>query len=632
MSVDLFNAKFYRAANHDLAGLNDTAARSHFQTYGLNEGRAFSPLVDLNFYRASSSDLSSFSYRQAFEHLQNHGVREGRRFSQFVDLNFYRLNNRDLAGFNNEQSFAHLQNHGVGEGRRFSQFVDLNFYRASNRDLAGFNNEQILEHLQNYGVREGRRFSQFVDLDFYRRVNADLASFNSLQLLEHFGNYGLSEGRSFSVAFNVNFYRNTYADLAALGNQQLYQHFQLNGLNEGRRSSASFNIQFYRANNSDLSGMNNQQAYNHFVLYGQQEGRAGALPDLQWNRNFGYLTARSVATDSAGNAYVLGESNYNAVLIRYDSTGRQVWTQILSSSDSISTSGIAIDNANNIYITGETYGVVSGQTSAGRSDYWLAKYDISGSRQWVRQFGTARSDYSRNVAVDTSGNVYLTGYTSYSSSDDDGWVVKLDSNGTQQWRRALETSTSYSSITNGVAVDSSGNVYVTGYTNTSLVSGQSNAGLQDAYVASYTSNGTQRWVRQFGSSSNDYSSAMAIDSSGNLYIAGDTYGSLQGTNVGSADAWLARYDSSGNRIWLQQFGTSRSEETTSLTVDRTGNVYLSGFSRNSGSTPNDPWVTKYKSNGSRLWFLTTNFGEDVAVNGIGDIYVVGTEVNKYSQN
>jgi hypothetical protein len=67
-----------------LRGLNDAQALSHFQQFGLNEGRKFSPFVDINFYHASNSDLASFSNKEAFEHLQNYGVAEGRKFSPHI--------------------------------------------------------------------------------------------------------------------------------------------------------------------------------------------------------------------------------------------------------------------------------------------------------------------------------------------------------------------------------------------------------------------------------------------------------------------------------------------------------------------------------------------------------------------
>lgn len=279
MPVNLFDANFYRAANPDLAGLDDAQALSHFQTYGLNEGRAFSPFADLNFYRSNNPDLASFNNQQLYEHLQNYGVAEGRRFSLLVDVNFYRALHSDLASFNNEQAFWHLQNFGLGEGRRFSQFVDLNFYRASYSDLAGFNNSQALQHLKIYGFNEGRQFSQFFNINYYRANNPDLvaAGLNGSQLLEHFQTYGLSEGRQFSEPLDINYYRSVNFDLVAAGlnNQQLYDHFQLYGLGEGRASSPFFNVSYYLANNFDLRALsfNNFQAYDHFVLFGSQEER-----------------------------------------------------------------------------------------------------------------------------------------------------------------------------------------------------------------------------------------------------------------------------------------------------------------------------------------------------------------------
>ena len=240
----LFDANFYRAANRDLASLNDVQALSHFQTYGLSEGRAFSPFVDLNFYRASNSDLANlgFSNRQLFDHLQNYGVKEGRTFSPLVDLNFYRAYNTDLMQVlnNNEQLFEHLRNWGVQEGRRFSTFVDLNYYRASNNDLATqFNNRQLFEHLANYGVAEGRRFSVSFDSNYYRSVNSDLASLSNSQLLDHFERYGLSEGRASSLYFNARSYLDYNSDLKALGfnQQQAQQHFEIYGYREGRFGS-----------------------------------------------------------------------------------------------------------------------------------------------------------------------------------------------------------------------------------------------------------------------------------------------------------------------------------------------------------------------------------------------------------
>ena len=243
MAVNLFDANFYRVANSDLRRFTDAQAWSHFQNNGLNEGRTFSPFVELNFYRASNPDLANFDNHQLFNHLQNSGVAEGRRFSPFVDISYYRANNYDLAESNNEELFEHLQAYGVREERRFSPFVDLNLYRGANSDLLtrNFDNRQLLEHLVKNGLAEGRRYSLTFDSNYYLRANPDLAPHNQnhRQRLEHFELYGLGEGRTSSENFDVRYYMDSNPDLRAAGfnHQMALQHFDVYGHGEGRQSS-----------------------------------------------------------------------------------------------------------------------------------------------------------------------------------------------------------------------------------------------------------------------------------------------------------------------------------------------------------------------------------------------------------
>ena len=241
MSISLFDANFYRSANSDLASYSDAQAFAHFQRWGIDEGRQFSPYVNLNFYRSNNSDLASFSNRQLLDHLQTYGVQEERQFSEFVDLSFYRSNNNDLRAFNGEQLLTHLQQWGVNEGRRFSHFVDLSFYRSRNQDLSSFNFQQALTHLEIYGLREGRQFSPAFEVGYYRNLNSDLAAigFNNLQLLQHFETYGVDEGRISAAGFNSKVYLANNADLKAAGfsHRQAFQHFVVSGYGEGRPGS-----------------------------------------------------------------------------------------------------------------------------------------------------------------------------------------------------------------------------------------------------------------------------------------------------------------------------------------------------------------------------------------------------------
>ena len=158
---NVFDASFYSAANPDLAkaGLTtDAQLLSHFQAYGLNEHRQFSPLVDLSFYRASYSDLANFTDSQLLNHLENYGVAEGRIFSPLFDLDYYRANNSDLASLNKEQLFNHLESYGVAEGREFSRIFNADYYKSHNPDLsaAKLNDTQLLDHFELYGIKEGR--------------------------------------------------------------------------------------------------------------------------------------------------------------------------------------------------------------------------------------------------------------------------------------------------------------------------------------------------------------------------------------------------------------------------------------------------------------------------------------------
>lgn len=247
MAVSLFDVNFYRTANSDLAGFNDAQASAHFLNNGLNEGRLFSPFVNLGFYRSSNPDLATFNNRQLFEHLSDRGVAEGRIFSPFVDLTYYLTVNPDVSFLfqgDRERAFDHLQTNGLAEERLFSQFVNLSIYRIVNRDLRSFTDRQALEHLQLFGLREGRLFDDTVNLNIYLNANPDIAQAfggDRFLTLQHLELRGLNENRTFSQYFNINFYRANNPDLAAanLSGRQLFNHFESNGIYFEQRQGRS---------------------------------------------------------------------------------------------------------------------------------------------------------------------------------------------------------------------------------------------------------------------------------------------------------------------------------------------------------------------------------------------------------
>ncbi|HAX79448.1 MAG TPA: hypothetical protein DCY88_27380 [Cyanobacteria bacterium UBA11372] len=199
MKFNLFDAAYYRAVNPDLAaaGLKtDRQLFAHFKNFGIYQGRAFSPFVDLKYYRENNPDLVAAGLKknfQLYEHLQNIGLGEGRKFSPWVDLDFYLAANPDLERAftgDRKRSFEHLQTIGIDEGRRFSLTFEPTYYRQVNPDLAAanLNNRQLLQHFQLYGLDQGRSASEFFDLPFYRKINPDLvaAGLNNRELFQHF--------------------------------------------------------------------------------------------------------------------------------------------------------------------------------------------------------------------------------------------------------------------------------------------------------------------------------------------------------------------------------------------------------------------------------------------------------------
>lgn len=120
MTVNIFDADYYRLVNPDLQQFTDEQASQHWQNFGQDENRRFSPIVDLDFYRANNPDLAAAGLttnREIVAHIEEYGIREGRNFSEGLDLAFYQANNNDLANLTFEQLFEHYRTFGVNEGR-----------------------------------------------------------------------------------------------------------------------------------------------------------------------------------------------------------------------------------------------------------------------------------------------------------------------------------------------------------------------------------------------------------------------------------------------------------------------------------------------------------------------------------
>jgi len=332
-----------------------------------------------------------------------------------------------------------------------------------------------------------------------------------------------------------------------------------------------------------------------------------------------YITGRTDGTFSGASANA-STGTYDAYLAKYDSNGNRQWVNMLGSTPSTTydySQGVAIDSNNNVYITGHTSGTFSGASanaSTGTPDAYLAKYDSNGNKQWVKMLGSTLSDFSTGVAIDSNNNVYITGSTygrfpdasanAGAANTPDAYLAKYDSNGNRQWVKMLGSNKDDNS--NGVAIDSNNNVYITGSTNGTFPDASANAGGSDAYLAKYDSNGNRQWVKMLGSSSGDNSTGVAIDSNNNVYITGYTFGRFPdaSANAGTADtsdAYLAKYDSNGNKQWVKMLGSTLSDFSQGVAIDSNNNVYITGYtegtfpsaSANASTGTPDAYLAKY---------------------------------------
>ena len=293
-------------------------------------------------------------------------------------------------------------------------------------------------------------------------------------------------------------------------------------------------------------------------------------------------------------------------LVKYNSSGTKQWTKQLGTSSGEWGDSVTSDSSGNIYVTGDTRGGLDGNTSSGGGDIFLVKYNSSGTKQWIKQLGTSDFDKGYDVTTDSSGNIYVTGDTrggldeNTSSGSFDIFLVKYNSSGTKQWTKQLGTSSSDGGV--GVTTDSSGNIYVTGYTSGGL-DGNTSAGSSDIFLVKYNSSGTKQWTQQLGTSADDWAFGVTVDSSNNIYVTGETQGGLDGnTNSGNSDIFLVKYNSSGTKQWTKQLGTSSEEVAYGVTVDSSDNIYVTGYTTgeldgNTNAGNLDIFLMKFNSDG-----------------------------------
>jgi len=281
-------------------------------------------------------------------------------------------------------------------------------------------------------------------------------------------------------------------------------------------------------------------------------------------------------------------------------------TKNVSGTESIS------DSSGNVYVVGYT-----GATGGGQTDAYIAKYNSSGVIQWQRILGNASyNDTPYSMTVDSSSNIYIVGTSEVTVNLSKILVVKYNSSGTIQWQKSLsyEYASGYGiNFGLSVVVDSSSNVYVTGTTYLGTTP------QNDIPIVKMDSSGAVTWQRQIGTASTiQAGSAIAVDSAGKVAVCGYDYQTSPYSGV------LAQYNSSGTLQWQRKLTyPTYNFLLQHITIDSSDNIYVVGWTQ----TPAYKiFIAKYNSSGAIQWQRELNYATNLNATGVttdssGNVYL-----------
>ncbi len=289
------------------------------------------------------------------------------------------------------------------------------------------------------------------------------------------------------------------------------------------------------------------------------------------------------------------------------------------------TKDFVCDASGNVYVCG------TGKGTGGTFDYVIVKYNSSGAQQWVKYYdGTGASyDDCRAIAVDNSGNVYVTGMSDVGAGNYDIVTVKYNAAGTLQWAKNYNGTANTSDEGNDVFVDGSGNVYIAGASD-----GTSSATTPaDFMTIKYDASGNVTWSKRYNYTSQiDQAKKVYVDASGNVYVTGQ----VQSTSYGF-DIYTIKYNSAGTQVWANRYNNTSmvgDDVAKDMAVNTAGEVFITGNSLVSGSIDFDCLTFKIPSGGTgQSWVKTVagtlgdlDRGNAIALDPAGDVLVTG-EVN-----
>jgi hypothetical protein len=309
------------------------------------------------------------------------------------------------------------------------------------------------------------------------------------------------------------------------------------------------------------------------------------------------VTGTFYGTVDFGGGALTSAGGQDVFIAKFDAGGNHLWSKRFGDTASQYENDVTTDAAGNVIVAGYFLGTMDfgggALTSAGNHDIYVAKLDPGGNHLWSSSFGDASPQSASGVAVDGAGNVIVTGIFKgtvdfggggfTSAGDFDIYVAKFDAAGAHVWsKRYGDANPNY---TFSVTTDGLNNIILGGYFYGTVDfggGGLTSAGLQDIYTVKFDAAGTHLWSKRFGDVSDlQWALGISTDGSDNVIMTGQFEGTVDFgggalTSAGGFDGYVARFDAAGNHLWSTRFGDSANQYAWNVTADGSGNAIVTG--------------------------------------------------------
>jgi hypothetical protein len=240
-----------------------------------------------------------------------------------------------------------------------------------------------------------------------------------------------------------------------------------------------------------------------------------------------YASGVTLSDNLDGQARLGASQGYDAFITKYDPNGTKLWTRRAGGTGQDWGRGITAGTDGSVYVGGFSNSSFDGLTNSGGYDAFVIKYNPDGSKAWTRLVGGSGNETGYALTTGTDGSVYLSGKTASTTFDgqtnsggEDAFLTKITPDGTRGWTRFLGGSGNEVSRIVITGIDSG--IFVAGDTTSSTVDGQTVRGGRDAFITKYKPDGTKDWTRLLGGDGLEEGDGLAIDSNGDVYVSGLT--------------------------------------------------------------------------------------------------------------